>query len=186
MQFNEIQSGDRLGDGMLDLQTRVHFHEIEFAGSIQQEFQRAGALVAKRFDRRDRNVAHPRPQFRRDRRRRRFLDQLLMPPLHRAIALAEMNGIAEGVAEHLDLDMAGIDNRALQDHGGVAERGFRLGARAAQGIGKRGGVRDQPHAASAAAGDGLDHDGKADPAGFRKHRGVALVGALIAGDAGHP
>ena len=51
--------------------------------------------------------------------------------------------------------------------------------------GKRRGVRDQPHAAPAAAGDRLDHHGEADLFGFRQHHGVALVRALIAGHAGH-
>ena len=46
LQFDQIEPGDRLGDGMLDLQPRVHFHEIEFAVAVEQEFQRAGALVA--------------------------------------------------------------------------------------------------------------------------------------------
>ena len=61
------------------------------------------------------------------------------------------------VAEHLDFDVAGIGDGALQDHGRVAERALRFGPRAAQRIEKRRGVRDQPHAAPAAAGGGLDH-----------------------------
>ena len=47
LQFDQIEPGDRLGDGMLDLQPRVHFHEIELAALIEQEFQRARALIAK-------------------------------------------------------------------------------------------------------------------------------------------
>ena len=48
LQFDQIEPGDRLGDGMLDLQPRIHLHEIEFAVAIEQEFERAGALVADR------------------------------------------------------------------------------------------------------------------------------------------
>ena len=47
LQFDQIEPGDRLGDGMLDLQPRVHFHEIELAALIEQEFQRARALIAE-------------------------------------------------------------------------------------------------------------------------------------------
>ena len=68
---------------------------------------------------------------------------------------------------------------------GIAERALRFRPRAAQRIRKRRRIRDQPHAAPAAAGDRLDHDGKADLAGLGQHDGVALVGALIAGHAGH-
>ena len=163
LQFDQIEPGDRLGDGMLDLQPRVHLHEIEFAAAIEQEFQRAGALIADRLDRGDRDRAHPRPQFRRDRRRRRFLDQLLMPPLHRAIALAEMDGVADRRRRTPGFRCGG-DRRspAPESRSASPNAALRLGARAAQRIGKRSCVRDQPHAAPAAAGDRLDHHGKAD------------------------
>ena len=131
LQLDQIESGDRLGHGMLDLQAGVHFHEIELAALVEQELQRAGPLVAQRADGGDRDLAHPRTQLWRDGRRRRFLDQLLVPPLHRAVALAEMDGIAVAVAEHLDLDVTGIDDRALENDGRIAERALRLRARTA-------------------------------------------------------
>ncbi len=68
LQFDEIKPGDRLGDGMLDLQAGIHFHEIEFAFCVEQELERAGALISDRLDRGDRDRPHPRPQFRRHRR----------------------------------------------------------------------------------------------------------------------
>ena len=40
-----------------------------------------------------------------ERRRRRLLDQLLVPPLNRALALAEVNQVAEVVAQDLELDV---------------------------------------------------------------------------------
>src|SRR3546814_7469943 len=40
-----------------------------------------------------------------------FLDHLLMAALHRAVALAQMDGLALTVGQHLNLDMA----RVLQD-----------------------------------------------------------------------
>ena len=68
LQFDQIEPGDRLGDGMLDLQPRIHLHEIEFARSIQQKLQRARTLVPNRPDGGDRDRAHPRPQLARHRR----------------------------------------------------------------------------------------------------------------------
>ena len=171
--------------GCSTLQACIHFHEVEFTVLVEQEFQCAGALIANRFDRVDRNCTHAHPQIRGDLRRRRFFDQLLVPPLHRAVAFAEMDGIAEGVAEYLNFDMAGIDDRALQDNGGVAERALRLGSRTAQGTRDGCCIRDQPHATPAAAGNGLDHHGEADLVGFYQHRSVGLIGALIAGHTGN-
>src|ERR1700722_11312049 len=113
---------------MLDLETGIHFHEIERAILVQQEFQCAGALIADRLDGGDRDRAHPRPEFRRDLWRRRLLDQLLVPALHRTIALTQMNGVAVAVAEHLDFDMAGIDNGALENYRRIAEGSLRFGS----------------------------------------------------------
>jgi hypothetical protein len=43
---HQVDAADGLGDGVLDLQARVHFHEIEFASGIQQKFQRARTFIA--------------------------------------------------------------------------------------------------------------------------------------------
>src|SRR3954447_2407066 len=158
---------------MLDLQPGVHFHEIELARWIEQEFQRSRSLIAKLFYRGHSDVAHARPQFSRHLRRRRLLDQLLVPALHRAITLAEMNRVAIAVAKHLDLDVAGIDDGALQDDGGITERALRLRPRAAERTRKSRAAPPQPHAAPAATGHRLDHDGEADLFGFSQHDLVA-------------
>jgi hypothetical protein len=63
-----------------------------------------------------------------EQRRRRFLDDLLVAALDRAFALAEIDDVAVLVAEHLDLDVAGIDDELLDEHAVVAERGLGLRA----------------------------------------------------------
>src|SRR5581483_4830941 len=157
LQFDQVEPSDRLGDGMLDLKARVHLHEIEFAVLVEQEFQGSGTLITNRFDGVNRDGAHASSQFWRDLRRRRFLDQLLVPSLQRAVAFPQMNGVTESIAKYLDFDVARINDRALQEHGSIAERILRLRARSAQGIGEGCFVRDQPHATPAAAGNRLDH-----------------------------
>src|SRR4030088_2096341 len=102
-----------------------------------------------------------------------------MPPLHRAIALTEMDRITIAIAEYLNLDVTGIGNRPLKNDCGIAERALRLGSRAVQSIRKCCRIGHQPHAASAAAGDGLDHHGKSDLYRLSEHLVVALVGTLI-------
>ena len=47
----------------------------------------------------------------------------------RAVALAEMDGVALAVAEHLDFDVAGALEIFLDIDGVIAERGLGLGAR---------------------------------------------------------
>lgn len=131
LKFDQIEARDGLRHRMLDLQPRVHFHEIVIARAIQQEFQRARALITDRFHRRDGGRTHPRAQLRRNCRRRRFLDQFLVTALHGAIPLAEMDRIAVTIAEHLNFDMARLNDGALQNDVRIAERILRLRARRA-------------------------------------------------------
>jgi hypothetical protein len=60
--------------------------------------------------------------------RGRLLDDLLVAPLDRAVALAEVDDVAVAVAEHLDLDVAAVHDGALEDQLAAAERGLGLGA----------------------------------------------------------
>jgi len=63
-----------------------------------------------------------------------------MPPLQRAVALAEVDDVAVCVGEDLELDVAGADGLALEQQAGVAERGERFRGRRCE----RGGARTRP------------------------------------------
>src|SRR3546814_12059924 len=71
----------------------------------------------------------------------RFLDDLLVIALHRAVAFMEMQGVALAVAEHLDFQMAGGMDQFFQKHRVVAKgrTGLAEGScqRAGQGLGDR-------------------------------------------------
>src|SRR5262245_53839909 len=110
---DEIKTRDRLGDCVLDLKAGIHLEEIEISGRVEQKLDGAGADIADSACRRDRRLAHLRPQFRRDRRRRRFLDDFLMPALDRAIAFAEVDDVAVLISEDLKLNMARVAYRAF-------------------------------------------------------------------------
>ncbi len=58
-----------------------------------------------------------------------LLPDLLVAALQRAVALAQMHGVALAVAEHLDLDVARAGEILLEIDGVVAEGGLGLGAR---------------------------------------------------------
>ena len=114
---------------MLDLEPGIHLEEIESPIGVHDELDRAGGIVADRLCQRDRLAAHLGAERRVDRRRRRLLDDLLVAPLDRAFALAEMDDVAVLVAEHLDFDMARRLDEALDQDAVVAEGGARLGLR---------------------------------------------------------
>ena len=111
---------DLLGDGMLDLQPGVHLQEVELAVLVD-ELDRAGVDVAARLGHLDRGLAHGLQGGRGDAGGRRLLDELLVAALGRAVAGAEVDGVAVGVGEDLDLDVAGPGQVALQVALGAAE-----------------------------------------------------------------
>ena len=110
---------------MLDLQARVDFEEVEVV-ALDQELRGAGARVMRGARELQRSVDHLRPHLVGQSRRRRLFDNLLMPPLDRAIALAERDNGAVFVAENLDFDMPRVREVFLDEYPAVAECGSRF------------------------------------------------------------
>ena len=106
---------------MLDLQPRVHLEKIEPAVFVEKEFDRAGVGVADGPCDGGRGRRHRPAQHRRDGEGRRFLDDLLVAPLNRALAFDERQHGAVRVAEQLHLDVAGPRQPAFEIHRRVAK-----------------------------------------------------------------
>jgi hypothetical protein len=173
--LDQIEAGDRLGHGMLDLQARVHLDEVprglrREAAPLNQKFHRSGALVAHGLGAGDGGCGDLRPQLRRHVGRRRLLDHLLVAPLQRAVALEEVHDVATGVAEHLHLDVARPLDHLLQEDARVAECRLRLALGALQEAGEVWLACDEAHAATATAGHRLDHHGVAYTLGLPGER----------------
>ena len=178
---HEVDIGDHLGDGMFDLDAGVHLDEVEFAVLVE-EFDGADAEIFHLLHRLGAGGADPGRAGRIERGRGAFLPDLLVAPLQRAVALAEMDGAAAAIAEHLDFDVARLLQIFFEIDRGVAERrsGLVGGGRKRQHQIVRC-VRDL-HAASAAARSRLHQHRKADRLCDR--HGV-VVGADRAVGAGH-
>ena len=142
----------RFGDRMLDLQARVHLHEIEAPVGADDEFDRAGVHVADGLRRAHGRGRHRGAGRRVDEGRGRFLDDLLVAALHRAFALEQVHAAAMRVAEDLHLDVARPLEEALEHEAAVAECAFGLAARAADRLVERRGFAHDAHALAAAAG----------------------------------
>ena len=108
-----------------------------------------------------------------------------MAPLHRAVALAQVDGVAVRVGKHLHFDVARLQHGALDQQLAIAKAGQRLRARAGQCLRQLRRIRHQPHAAPATAGHGLDHHRVADLGGLGGKACLGLVLARVAGQAGH-
>ena len=126
------------------------------AVAVYQEFNRARVDIAHGAGRRHRRRAHLRSARRREVRRRRLLDNLLVPPLDGAVALEEVDRVAVAIGEHLDFDVARLDQELLQVDPRIPKRLARLATRALDGRGEVGRVHDRPHPLPAAATRCLD------------------------------
>ncbi len=109
---------------MLDLQPRVHLDEEELVGAVggdeELDGSRAAVVHARRGSAGGRTEACARLGIHHG--RRRLFDDLLVPALQRALALAQMDDGAVRVGEHLHLDVARALDQALEQQGVVAER----------------------------------------------------------------
>src|SRR5207244_6686067 len=95
----------------------------------------------------------------------RLFDQLLVPPLHGAIALAEVDAVSVRVADELDLRVPRGLQVALDVDGAVLEDGLGRRARRLVQACEILVLRDDAHAAPAAAGDSFDDHRIPDVAG---------------------
>ena len=118
-------------------------------------------------------------------RGRALLDQLLVPPLHGAVALPEVDDVALRVGQHLHFDVPGMLDVFFQVDVGVAEGRFGLGLGLLNGGLQRQIVQRHAHPAAAAARRRLDQHRKAQLVGQRNGVGLAFHQALAAGHGGH-
>ncbi len=147
---------------MLHLNARVHLDEMQPPVLIHQEFNGARVAVSDLRQRLAQHGANLVAQFGRDLRGRRFLQQLLMPPLDGTFALAQADHVAVLVGQHLKLDVPGMLDVLLHVEIAVAERPRRFRLRGLEQPGQFFFVADDAHAASAASRRRLHDHREAD------------------------
>ena len=125
---HEIDPRDHLGDRVLDLDARVHLEEEELVAG-DEVLDRPDAVVADRSAPRRCRQRASRRATRGDIRRRRLFPELLMAPLQRAVALADVQHVAVLVGQDLQLDVLGVVEITFGVDRRVAEVGRRLALR---------------------------------------------------------
>ena len=104
--FDEVQPGHQLGHRMLDLEAGVHFEVVE-GPVLVEELDRSGVGVAAAQRHGDGCLAHGCPHVVGKIGSRRLLNELLVAALGRAVTFAEVDGVAVGVGQYLNLDVTG-------------------------------------------------------------------------------
>ncbi len=106
--LDQVDPGDDLGDGVLDLDPRVHLDEVEPCGvGVVEELDGPRVLVSDVTGQTDGGVAKLLADGGVEVRCGGDLDDLLMPSLDRAVALEQVDEVAVLVAEDLDFDVPG-------------------------------------------------------------------------------
>ena len=184
--LHQVQAGDHLGDRVLHLQPGVHLHEVELAALLGDELHGAGVHVSHRARGSHRGGTDLTPPGRGHARSGRLLQHLLVAPLHRAVALEQVNRrcracrqtpasrCGAGACRYFSISTRSSPKAAAASRLAEAERTLEL----------RGGF-DDAHALAAATGGGLDQHRIADPIGLARERVEVLRLAVIAGHQRH-
>ena len=183
--FDEVEVEHGFRHRMLDLQPRVHLEERKIlARRVVDELDRAGRFVGDALAQADGGGVQPRADRIRQVRRWRFLQNLLVAPLQRAVALAERHHLATAIAEHLHLDVARGRDETLEIDTRITEARLRRALHGGVSFAQSRGVGAEHHADTAAAGGRLQHDGIAD-ALRRGERGLDVGKQVGTGEQRH-
>ncbi len=160
--LDQIDAGDQLRHRMLDLQTGVHLQEVEALVLTGDELDRARRVIVHRLGQGDGLRPHGGAGRLVQQGRRRLLDDLLVAALDRAFALEQVDDVAVLVAQHLNLDVARVDDELLEEDAVVAEGVQRLGLHGGEALGHVVVRMGDADALAPAPGRSLDHDRIAD------------------------
>ena len=189
LQPHQVEPGHQFRDRVLHLETRVHLQEVEAAvrgppgtppcRRCNNPPPRATRMAASPISSRISGCS-------RHQRRRALLHHLLVPPLDRALALAQVNHVAVAVAEDLDLDVARPVDQLLDVDLRIAERALGFARGVAKGGFEFGFAIHAAHALAAAACHGLQQDRIAVRAPELARPPPTVTGRSVPGTTGAP
>ena len=158
LRLDQVDAGDLFRDRVFDLNARVALDEEILAGlGRDEEFDRSRAHVVRGPDQADRVVEHSLPDRGIERGCRRRFHNFLMAELYRAVALVQVDDVAAGVRQHLNLDVPWPGEKFLDEQRTVSERGLGLAAATSERLGHRRGALHRAHPAPSPAARGLEH-----------------------------
>jgi hypothetical protein len=174
LRLDDIHAGHQFGDGMFDLDARIDLDEVEIiVVGVHQEFDGTGVAVVGRPRQPQGRLAEFDATRLGQIGRGGTLHDLLVPALHGAVALEEMDELTLGVAQDLDLHMPRPPHQLFQIDLVVTEGRQGLAAGDVHGRAQVGRGGYHAHTAPAAAPTGLEHQGIAN--GRRQGQGPLQI-----------
>ena len=121
---NKVHARHTFRDGVLDLNSRIHFEEIELPPRIEQKLAGTRTDIIDGLGRKHGSLTHRRAPLSRHPVGRRFFDKLLMPSLNRTFTLTEMKRVPMRIGHHLNFDMPRTDQAFFEIDRSVPKGGF--------------------------------------------------------------
>jgi len=158
---NNIDSGNLLRNCVFDLDTGVDLNKVVSVLLVNQELGGTGITIVDGLGQLDgigqdrvTNVGGKVLCW-------GNLNDLLVPSLHGAVSLVQVNDVSVVVTEKLHLDMLGLIKEALNEDSSVTKSGLGLGSRAFERFLKILFLADDPHTTATTSISSLDDDREA-------------------------
>ena len=174
LRTHDVDVGHDLGDGVLDLDARVHLdEEPRVAVHVVEELDGSGVVVAGARGQTHGGIEQFPAHLRVEGDGGRNFDHFLMTPLHRTIAVVKVDDVSVPVAQNLHLDVLGPPDELFQKHRCIAKGPQSLVLRLVEQAFEVGLLLHHAHAASATAEGRLDDERESDLP--RQLEGLAAV-----------
>lgn len=158
LRFHDIDASHKLGNRMLNLDTRIDFDEVERAvGCIHQEFDRARTHIAGLAAYLQCGLAQSLPLALVEIGCGCAFDHLLVATLDRTIAFEQVEKIAVAITQYLHFDMARAADQLFKVNLVTPESSLCFTLAGTHRIHQPGFILDRAHTAPAAAPAGLQH-----------------------------
>lgn len=181
---DNINAGDFLSNGVLDLNTGVDLDEVVAVKLVDQKLCSACIAVVDRLGQSDGVVEDSISDLGGKILGRGNFDDLLVSTLNGAVTLVQVDNVAVVVTEQLDLNVLGLVEESLDENGAIAKGGLGLGSGSLEALLQALGIANNSHTTATTTVGSLDDDGEAILVSEGLDLLVLFNGALSAGDDG--
>jgi hypothetical protein len=143
---------------VLDLDTRVNLDEIVSAHLVNQEFCRSSIAISNALGQLNSIAQDCLADFLGQMSSRRNFDNLLMPALHGAISLEEVDSVSSSIGEKLHLNVTRPFQETFDEDSAITESGLGFADSAFEGSFEVGLFTNNTHTTASATHGSLDND----------------------------